>query len=193
MAQRTYSAEARSAQLARHGVVIQFLAVYLALCLRVRAITIRNSTFYFPVMRPDGSSCAAISLTFACVNNIYEIDITVFVRVVVGEVQTAVLLVCQYTGLYYGICRVLVIAFVLIRITRVFVCSVICHISAQRHRTIHVKLRTVTAVRLIRKILRSRAVVLATVFVDRAVGRVTQLVKHSLRVAALHSVVFEID
>ena len=134
-------------------------------------------------MRPDGLGRTAVGLTFAGIDDIDEVNISVIIGVVVCPVN-GVLLVRQDTRLHHNVRRVLIIAFCII-----FICSVIGECAAQGDRTINVKLRTVGTLTLVCKILCSRRITA----IDRAVQRIAQLVKRSLRMTGLHALVGEIS
>ena len=135
-------------------------------------------------MRPDGLGCTTIRLTFTGIDHIDEIYVSVIVRIVVSPVD-AELLIRQTASFYHGICSMLVIAIIVSRV----VCTIIGHIATKVHRTKHVKLRTISAIGLICKILTSRRIT----GIDCTVKRVAEFIERSLRVTALHALIAEIN
>ena len=138
-------------------------------------------------MRPNGLRRTAIGLTLTGIDHIDKVHIAVIVRIIVSPIDR-ILLIGQAASFNNSIGCVLVIAFVIIRIACIIICSVISHIATQGHRTKHIKLRTIRSVTLICKILTCRRIA----SINRTVQRVTQLIERSLRVTALHALVAEV-
>ena len=183
MAECTDTAKGVSGQLGRHCIVIQFLAAYFALRRRIGAMTGLTSRLYRPVMRPDGLRCTAISLTFTGIDDINEIYVAITIGVIVRPVDCK-LLVSQNTSFHYCVGSMLVITFISTRIIR----SIISHIAAEVDRTKHVKLRTVSTVRLVCKILTCRRITA----IHCTIERVAQFIKSGLRMSGLHGFISEV-
>mgnify|MGYP006913126907 CR=1 FL=1 len=171
----------RTVEFAGASVVVDVEPVYFALRLGVGAVFIVDSRLDVPVVRPDGVGATAVGFALAGIDDIDEIDISVVVIVVLGEVHTE-LRVSEFAGFDNHVARVHIVAFAI-------VFAVVGVVLGEGYGADHVEGGCVGSVGLVDEVLARRAV---SPVVGVGVG-VHHLVHLRLCVGGLVLGVLEID
>ena len=115
-------------------------------------LTVIKCTRQFPVVRPDCFRCSACSLSFACVEEIYDIHIAVTVAVILAKVTT-----CGICCLYSVNHKVGYVHIVLLTAVYRSLLTVIHKVIGQSYRAEHVKCRHILVIGLRLEVIYRRA------------------------------------